>query len=63
MRFHMHHHHRACRSRTPFGHMGPGHRTHGRRGGRLGRMFEHGDLRHVLLALLADKLRDRKSVV
>ncbi|WP_374573516.1 PadR family transcriptional regulator [Phenylobacterium sp.] len=30
---------------------GPG----GRRGGRLGRLLEHGDLRFVILALLADK--------
>lgn len=55
MRFHMHHHHRAHRSRFPFGHTGPGHHHRGRRGGRLGRMFEHGDLRYVLLALIAEK--------
>lgn len=53
MRFHMHHHHHRARwSRHPFGHAGH-HR--GRRGGRLGRVFEHGDLRYVLLALIAQK--------
>jgi DNA-binding PadR family transcriptional regulator len=54
MRYHMHHH-RARWSRFPFGHAGMGGHHRGRRGGRLGRMFEHGDLRHVLLALLAEK--------
>ena len=52
-----HHHHRRERfSRHPFG----GH-MHGRRGGprgeRIGRFLEHGDLRFVLLALLAEQPR------
>ena len=51
---HMHHHHHRARwSRYPFGHAAHHHR--GRRAGRLGRMLEHGDLRHVLLALIAAK--------
>ena len=37
---------------------GLGHGHHGRgRGGRLGRLFEHGDLRLALLRLIADKPR------
>jgi DNA-binding PadR family transcriptional regulator len=34
-----------------------GHHRSGGRGGRLGRVFEHGDLRHVLLQLVAEKPR------
>src|SRR5215813_5635313 len=30
---------------------------HGGRGGRMGRVFDHGDLRYVLLQLIADKPR------
>lgn len=56
---HRHHHHAgpwARFSRHPFGHgFGPGMR-HGRRD-RIGRMLEHGDLRHVLLAFLAERPR------
>ena len=51
----MHRHFRgagARHSRHPFAH---GYRQ--ARRGRLGRMLEHGDLRHVMLALLADRPR------
>ena len=34
-----------------------GHRHGGGRGGRLGRFFEHGDLRYVLLGLIAEQPR------
>ena len=42
---HRHHHHRG-----PFGHGGPRH-------GRGGRMFQHGDLRLLILALIAEAPR------
>ncbi|MDP3176231.1 MAG: PadR family transcriptional regulator [Phenylobacterium sp.] len=54
-----HNHHRRERfGRGPFGgHMGGGHRG-GRHGGsRIGRFLEHGDLRFVLLALIAEQPR------
>lgn len=54
MRDFSHHHPRARWSRFAFGHAGVGGRHRGRRGGRIERMLEHGDLRHVLLALIAD---------
>lgn len=45
---------RACRSRHGFG----GHMGHMRgRGRRFGRVFEHGDLRFVILALLEEQAR------
>lgn len=55
----MHFHHwknRERRGRDPFVH---GLRRHGRGGsrGRLGRLLEHGDLRFVLLALIAEQPR------
>src|SRR5271154_277729 len=42
-----------------FGHSGGGFGGHrgGGRGGRLGRVFDHGDLRYVLLHLIAEKPR------
>jgi len=60
----MHRHHHFFgrdehRGRGPWGHMGGGH--HGMRGrhreGRGGRFLEHGDLRYVVLALIADEPR------
>lgn len=59
-RFHSHHHDdRAHRGRHPFGHSGWGDRgahRHGR--GRRGeRVFEQGDLRLLLLSLIAEKPR------
>jgi DNA-binding PadR family transcriptional regulator len=40
------------------GGLGAAHRAHGRhRGGRIGRFLEHGDLRFVVLALLAEQPR------
>ena len=60
---HQHGHHlcrRFARGERPFGGMFRGHREgHEHRGGgrRLGRLFEHGDLRFVVLQLIADKPR------
>src|SRR5882762_4634157 len=62
--FDMHRHHHCYsggherRGRHPWaGHMGPG-GGHGRhRGGRIGRFLEHGDLRFIVLALLAEQPR------
>jgi len=56
------HHARAERrhARGAFGFGGGrfgGHRHAGGRGGRLGRVFDHGDLRYVLLQLVAEKPR------
>ena len=52
---HRHFQGRHYRSRHGWGgHMG---RERGRRGGRLGRFFEHGDLRFVILALLEEQPR------
>jgi DNA-binding PadR family transcriptional regulator len=62
--FGRHHHHQGrqhgAHSREPFGFHG--HREHGHhgrgpggRGGRMGRFFDHGDLRLVVLKLIADK--------
>jgi DNA-binding PadR family transcriptional regulator len=49
-------HHREHRGRHGWGgHMG-GHGVHGR-GRRFGRLFEHGDLRFVILALLEEQSR------
>ena len=63
--FGRHHHHRGWRGqadehhgRHPFGfHGGPaGHHGGPRgRGGRMGRFFDHGDLRFVVLKLIAEK--------
>ena len=47
-------HHGAPFGRHPFGFHG-GHEGHHRRGGRMGRFFDHGDLRLVVLKLIADK--------
>src|SRR5271167_5163350 len=47
-------------SRSDFGFGGRrfgGHHHGGGRGGRLGRVFDHGDLRYVLLRLVAEKPR------
>ncbi|MBO9710875.1 MAG: PadR family transcriptional regulator [Caulobacter sp.] len=57
-RHHFHHgrhggHHGGHHSRHPFGFHG--HEGHHRRGGRMGRFFDHGDLRLVVLKLIADK--------
>jgi DNA-binding PadR family transcriptional regulator len=57
-RHHPHHgrhggHHGAHFGRHPFGFHG--HDGHHRRGGRMGRFFDHGDLRLVVLKLIADK--------
>jgi hypothetical protein len=46
-------HHGAHFGRHPFGFHG--HEGHHRRGGRMGRFFDHGDLRLVVLKLIADK--------
>jgi DNA-binding PadR family transcriptional regulator len=46
-------HHGAPFGRHPFGFHG--HEGHHRRGGRMGRFFDHGDLRLVVLKLIADK--------
>jgi DNA-binding PadR family transcriptional regulator len=59
---HRHHHfhgHREYRGRHPWGgHMGGMRGAHGRhRGGRIGRFLEHGDLRFVVLALIAEQPR------
>jgi DNA-binding PadR family transcriptional regulator len=59
-RFHNHHHDhdRAHRSRHAFGHTGWGRHERGHRGGRRGeRVFEQGDLRLLLLSLIAEKPR------
>jgi DNA-binding PadR family transcriptional regulator len=54
-------HHRGVYGRGPFGfhgHREPhehGHHERGGRGGRMGRFFDHGDLRLVVLKLIADK--------
>jgi hypothetical protein len=47
-------HHGAPFGRHPFGFHGH-HEGHHRRGGRMGRFFDHGDLRLVVLKLIADK--------
>lgn len=52
-RHHQHPYGRHAFGRGPFGHAGHGHRHGGRRGG--GRFFEQGDLRLVVLKLIADK--------
>ena len=52
--FGRHHHGRhGEHSRHPFGFHS--HEGHHRRGGRMGRFFDHGDLRLVVLKLIADK--------
>ena len=59
-RFHSHHHDRAHHGRHAFGHAEWGDRgfgRHGRRGGRGERVFEQGDLRLLLLSLIAEKPR------
>jgi DNA-binding PadR family transcriptional regulator len=48
---------RHPRSGLSFGHGRFGGHDHGGRGGRRGRVFEHGDLRYVLLRLIAEKPR------
>ena len=48
-------HHRERRSRHAYGPWGPREGRVGRRGMRPGRVFEQGDLRLVLLKLIADK--------
>ncbi len=60
--FGRHHHHRhggrdGLHSRHPFGFHGhdQGGRGHFGRGGRMGRFFDHGDLRFVVLKLIAEK--------
>ena len=60
--FGRHHHHHAGRdgshhSRHPFGFHGHDHhgRGPGRGGGRMGRFFDHGDLRFVVLKLIAEQ--------
>jgi DNA-binding PadR family transcriptional regulator len=58
---HRHHHFfghgHEHRGRHPWaGHMG-GPRGHGRRGGRVGRFLDHGDLKFVVLALIAEQPR------
>jgi len=57
-RFHHHHHgeDRAARGRHSFGHVGRGSRGFGRHG-RAERVFEQGDLRLLLLTLIAEKPR------
>ncbi|MET0271875.1 MAG: PadR family transcriptional regulator [Phenylobacterium sp.] len=60
MHRHFHHgHHHERHSRHAFGgHMRGGPRGDGRRGGgRIGRFLEHGDLRFIVLALLAEQPR------
>lgn len=52
------HHHRHARG--PFGH-DEGHRRGG--GGRLGRMFAHGDLHLVILHLIAEKPRHGYEII
>ena len=56
---HSHHHgfHGGHHSRHPFGFHGHDHggRGHHGRGGRMGRFFDHGDLRFVVLKLIAEK--------
>jgi len=61
---HRHHHHfegRERRGRHPWGghghHGGEGRGRGGPRGGRIGRLLEHGDLRFVVLALLDEQPR------
>ena len=56
MRFFGHHHHPFARQGTDQGHGHYG-RAGMRRGGRGGRFFEQGDLRLVILALLAEQPR------
>jgi len=51
--FHPHPGRHGHHSRHPFGFHG--HEGHHRRGGRMGRFFDHGDLRLVVLKLIADK--------
>jgi DNA-binding PadR family transcriptional regulator len=57
------HHHGRDQRRQMRGMFGPGggqaggHHRHGMRGGRLGRVFDQGDLRYVLLHLIAEKPR------
>ena len=53
---HQHDHDRAARGRHSFGHAGRGFRG-GRREGRAERVFEQGDLRLLLLKLIAEKPR------
>src|SRR3546814_726110 len=60
----MHRHHRYFgpgqerRGRHPWGgHMGPRGEHARHRGGRIGRFLDHGDLRFVVLALLAEQPR------
>jgi DNA-binding PadR family transcriptional regulator len=55
---HSHFHREGRHAHGGFGHGGGrfGHRGGGR-GGRLGRVFDHGDLRYVLLHLIAEKPR------
>ncbi len=55
-RHHHHGRHHSRHGRHPFGFHGHGHEHH-RRGGRVGRFFDHGDLRLVVLKLIADKPR------
>src|SRR3954467_15601285 len=57
-----HHHFHGVRDehrgRHPWASHMAGHRAHGRhRGGRIGRFLEHGDLRFLVLALLAEQPR------
>lgn len=55
-RHHWKRHEHEHRARGSFGGFGRGERHgHGPRGGRIGRLLEHGDLRFVILALLKDK--------
>jgi DNA-binding PadR family transcriptional regulator len=56
---HRHEHNRDQRrhARGGFGFAGRHFSGHQRRGGRLGRVFEHGDLRYVLLQLIAERPR------
>jgi DNA-binding PadR family transcriptional regulator len=61
--FFSHHHGRHNRrfARAEFG--WHGHRHHHRHGGRAGRLFEHGDLRFIVLELIAEKPRHGYEII
>ncbi len=65
MRFFGHHHHPFARQGHDHGHehRGRGGFRRGERGGRGGRFFEQGDLRLVILALLAEQPRHGYEII
>jgi len=58
-----HHRHRFARGRFGYSSLGEGHRRHRGGGRHRGRIFDHGDLRLVMLRLIADAPRHGYEII